>query len=207
MAASGPERERAERERVRAALIQLVGEHGYRDVSIRELRQLARVDRARFARLFGDLDGCFSAVWEQVDAELDAKILAAVESGGGWIDRTRAAIAAYFEYLAEDPARARLYLVDAALLPEAPGFSRERSTARLIDHIDTARREFDLDGDVTHFFAEAAAGAVRDRAHRLILEGRAEALPEQVSGLMYMVLLPYVGAYAASRELDSESGD
>jgi AcrR family transcriptional regulator len=108
----------AQRDRLLRAVIAAVGADGaggFRDVTVADIVRRARVSRAAFYAHFTDKEDCFLAACRQGGLLMADRVRSAVRSQPA--DATaeqllRASIAAYLEFLVEEPLFARAFYVD-----------------------------------------------------------------------------------------------
>jgi AcrR family transcriptional regulator len=189
------------RERIAAAMVELAGDHGFEAVSIEALCELAQVGRAHFDRCFADLEDCFLGLHEEVVVQLCARVAAACDGRDAWHDRVWAAGLAAMRFLQEDPVRARFLVV--AVNGAGPGAqtSRDRIVQGIADLLDHGRGEVDGRRPVSRCTAEIAAGAVYGTVLGKIESGSIERGEEFLPELIYLAVMPYLGARAAEDEL------
>lgn len=196
----------AERERIRAALIELVAERGFLQVDEGLLAARARVGVTAIPRLFGSLRGCFSEVWHQIDRELAEALQAGFdEKPGFWNERLRRGLEALLVDLDENPGRARLYLLDAPRVSDALIARREMTQARLAEIIDRGREEMQAPRDIPDLVAEAVAGAIWYRLEGRLRAGLTGSLRAELPLITYFAVLPFCGMEVAKSELDRKS--
>jgi AcrR family transcriptional regulator len=102
----------------RAALIdaglELLGSQGWQATTVRGVCAQANLTPRYFYESFEELDGLLLAVFDEVAADAAAAVLAAVtEAPNDARAKARAAIAAFVEFVTEDPRRARVLFVEA----------------------------------------------------------------------------------------------
>jgi AcrR family transcriptional regulator len=190
-----------ERDRIGAALIELVAARGYQWTNVDHVIEQAGVDRATFARHFESLEDCFVATWEGVDRELSRLMAAAFRRREDWQDRLRDALLAGLEYLAADESRARLYVAEVVYVSDRMRDRQRDTMTRLSSTIDLGRADAGNGGGAAPEIADAVAGAIWHRVHQLVQSGRGEELTEEVPRFMYIAVLPYRGAAEAEAEL------
>lgn len=187
-------------EAIERALVELVAESGSAEVGLAELLVRSDVDRATFAASFSGVQGCLEATWERMTDEHIAVVESAAAEGS-WRDGLRAAAYAALRFHQEDPVRARFFLVEVLAAGEFAQRRRELMMNAFIDLIDAARRELPDPESVPRSEAEAIVGAIYSAAVAGMQEGGIEKLPELVPQLLYIAVLPYLGAEAAEEEL------
>jgi AcrR family transcriptional regulator len=99
----------SQRERLLAAMLECVGEHGYAATTVPQVVARARVSRNGFYALFEDKAGCFLALCDQLGDELLSELYAHA-------DRFEDGVHVYLRWWQDRPAFARAYLVE---LPSA----------------------------------------------------------------------------------------
>ncbi len=117
------ERERQRRERLVQAGLTVFGEQGYHAATVREVCKTAELTSRYFYESFDSMEALFEAVYLSVSRELMAKTLAVL--GATPLDPQKlaeAALRTFLEFVREDPARARVMLIDA--LTVGPGINR-----------------------------------------------------------------------------------
>jgi AcrR family transcriptional regulator len=191
----------AERRAIEAALVTLAAKYGYTDLRLEELLQRAGVAREEFEREFASLDECFSLTWRRIDEERRQLTSAALDGERDWRSGIRAALAAALGFLAEDPDRARFYVIESVSAPESHAGPREEAVRRIRAAIAAGDPNHERPELMTRALADAIAGGIWMRLSTVIGEGRAAELPGELSQLMYFVVLPYFGRRAADEEL------
>lgn len=105
------EAERNQRERLFAAMVATVAEKGYEATTVADLVKLSGVSRSAFYRHFEDKQACFLAAVEAiVEPTLDR--LRAEDSGSSGIERARQAFESVLEAIVEQPAAAKMCVVE-----------------------------------------------------------------------------------------------
>jgi AcrR family transcriptional regulator len=191
----------SERDRLCAALIEMVAKRGYQSTGVGHVVERAGVDAGAFARHFDSLEQCFAAAWESVDRELGARMRAAYGRRGDWQDRFRSALEAGLEYLASDESRARVYAAEVIFVSEEMRDRQRAALTRLSTTVELGRVAAGERDRTPAGIGEAVAGAIWHRVYQLIQAGRTTELPDEVPRFMYIAVLPYRGARAAEAEL------
>jgi AcrR family transcriptional regulator len=189
------------RDRIRAAIVALAAERGYRATSIEHVMKRAGVDRVTFDHHFESLEECFSAAWDELDTDLRRSMEEAFASRDDWQDRLREALTTGMRFLAADEVRARFYISEVLVVDDRMRDRQNRAMDRLSLAIDLGRENPGSDQPPLGV-AEAISGAIWHRVHQLVQAGRTADLPDQVPRFMYLAVLPYRGADAAQAELD-----
>jgi len=192
---------RSQRERLLEAAVRVVAEKGYAAATIGDLTAEAGVSRTTFYELFGDKEACFLAAYDNAVETLVRRVIAAYESEQRWPQRARAGLAALLEALAEEPALARLSLVDIG--SDGPVAQRRyRATVQRLTPLFDEGRDWAPGGrSLPPNTSRMAIGGVTGLIADELLAGRAEQLPDLLSDVLFATLVPYIGPDAAAREV------
>ncbi len=105
----------AQRERLLRAVIAAVADAGFHNVTIADIVRRAKVSRAAFYAHFADKEDCFLAATRVGGRLMASRVVHAVRAlpaGTRAEDALRAGIAAYLEFLTEEPAFARAFYIE-----------------------------------------------------------------------------------------------
>ena len=191
------------RARLHEALLDLCFERGFPRVELGALLARADVDRTAFAREFDGLEDCFFAVFGAEVERYRRQAAKLPAQPGGWRERVRSAAYALYRFLAADPRRSRLIVVESRAAGERTLLFADRLIEELFELIDGGRRELADPDSLTRATAEAIGGGIFNQLYAIL--GRGGALPpegEIVPQLMYCTVLPYLGPAAARQELE-----
>ncbi len=186
---------RSQRERLLAAVVQVVAAKGYEATTVADILGEAGVGRESFYELFADKRECTFAAHAQLVDRLETRVREAYLGEGDFPRRLRAAAAAALAWFAADPAAARFTLVE--LFAIGPG-AREIFHAgfhRFVALLDAGLE--DGAGPEIGRATTLAMGAIATRAYEEVVLGRAERLPELTAEVTYEMLVPFVGEEAA----------
>jgi AcrR family transcriptional regulator len=104
-----------QRARLLRSVIAKVGRSGFRDVTVADIVRGARVSRAAFYAHFADKEECFLAATRQGGILMADRVAAAsrrLAANAGAEATLRASIAAFLQFLAEEPMFARAFYVE-----------------------------------------------------------------------------------------------
>ncbi len=196
-----PDPDAERRQRIAAAMIELVAEQGYGATTVRQLLERAGVSRAVFRRLFGGKQACFLAVYEEMSESFCSEVFTAFEREEGWRDGLRVAAYAAARWVAAHPNEARYATIEMMVAGEFAVERREATLSRFVDLIDAGRELAEEPESVSRAMAEGAIGGVIGPLTRNLRRG-ARAQPEDfVPELMFLAVRPYLGIEAALEEL------
>jgi AcrR family transcriptional regulator len=189
------------RERIATAAVELIGNNGYAVTSIEAICERAHAARSHFDRCFADLEDCFLSLHDEVTAEFCEQVMSAYGGPETWHDRIWAAGWAAMRFLREDPVRARFLMVEVNGAGSSAQAHRDRIMQRCADLLDAGREELDDPKSVSRCTAEVAAGAIYGTILTKIEAGWIDRGEEFLPELIYMAVMPYLGARAAEDEL------
>jgi AcrR family transcriptional regulator len=190
-----------QRARMLSAAVEAIEENGYARLTVAQVISRAKVSRKTFYDLFIDREDCFLAVFHRTLAQMSSRVVEAYEHEVSWREGVRAGLATLLTFIDEEPELARLCVVDAlGGGPRVLG-ERARSLAQLRKVIDQGRSAGASRREPPGVTAEGVIGAVFAVIHTRLLERSAKPYIGLHGSLMSMIVLPYLGARAASREL------
>jgi AcrR family transcriptional regulator len=196
-----------QRTRLLAAMVQVADAHGVANVTVANVVTRAGVSRRTFYELFSDCEDCLLAALEDAVARAAARVLPAYEAQqGAWRARIRAGLIALLELLDEQPHLARLLVVEWLAAGTRALERRRELLESLAGAIDEGRGVRSTGGGgsaVPQLTAEGIVGGVASVLHTRLLDAQAgERLVELANPLMATIVLPYLGAAGARRELE-----
>ncbi len=189
------------RQRIAGALIELVAEQGVEATTVAMICARAGVDRAGFDRWFHSKEDCFLRVLDEVAAELCLRATEAYARPLRWHDRIWAAAWAAMRFFQEDAARARFLVLEVNGVGSRAQARRDLVLQRMADLIDAGRTEIPGCAAVSRSTAEMVSGAIYGTMINKVRAGAIERGEEFLSELVYMAMMPYLGARAAEDEL------
>lgn len=191
-----------QRSRMLAAALEAVEEVGYARMTVAQVIGRAKVSRKTFYDVFTDREDCFLAALEEAGGQVGGLVREAFEGEPAWRDGMRAALTELLLLLDEEPALARLLLVEA--LGAGPRVLERRANVleSLAKAVDRGRFVTSAVREPPEVAAEGVVGAVFAVLHTRALERNGERFACLLGALMNIVVLPYLGGRAASRELN-----
>ena len=197
-----------QRERILAAVADVVSAASYGEMTVEGIIVTAGISRRTFYEHFRNKDDAFLAAYDAITTQLVGEVLPAVEAADGFAARTAAGLGTFLDFLASEPAFARMCIVEAlAAGPEAIR-RRNDTMGAFADLIDRNAQEL-LAGEVAPgLTAETIVGGIYEVVYTRVLRGEIRDLPALLPDLTYAALLPYLGPEAAAAErrrlLDSQ---
>jgi AcrR family transcriptional regulator/DNA-binding MarR family transcriptional regulator len=191
-----------QRTRVLTAMAEVAGELGAADVSVAHVVEHAGVSRRTFYGLFGDREACFLAAFERAIVVAEAYVSARYDSTADWAKRIRAGLEALLGFVEQEPALARLAVVESLGAGAKALELRRGAFDRLVAAVDAGHSEMNGNSTATALTAEGVVGGAASVIHGRLVSGESRRITELVNPLMSMIVLPYLGSAAARKELD-----
>jgi AcrR family transcriptional regulator len=195
-----------QRARILSAMASVVSEHGLPSASVSSVVSRAGVSRRTFYELFADREECFLATFDQALSVAGAAVLPEYERPGPWREQIRAGLAAFLEFLDEEPDMGAVCVVHS-LGAGPPALERRRRIVQgLIAAVEAGGPEGGKGANGkaaagAPLTGEGVVGAVLAVVHARLVQPTGRPMVELLGPLMHMIVLPYQGAAAANREL------
>lgn len=189
--------------RILVAMAEVASERGAGSVTVAHVVGRAGVSRRTFYDLFADREECFLAAFQEAIGRVGAQVIAAYECEAGWHERIRAGLWALLVFLDEEPATARLCIVES--LAAGPRVLERRAVVMraLVRAIDEGRTAVPKKAtQPPPLTAEGVVGAVLSVIHTRLSEANPKPLSGLLGELMGVIVLPYLGQASARKELN-----
>lgn len=193
-----------QRGRLLGATVDVVEEVGYSRLTVAQVITRAKVSRKTFYDLFEDREDCFLAVFDEGIERIGALAGEAYAEQSSWRDAVRAGLLAILSFMDDQPALARICVVDA--LGAGPRVLESR--ARVIEQLkrvvaegEPAAQRRSRKGQAGDIAVEGVVGAALTVLHTRLLERNHAPLVNLLGPLMSLIVLPYKGSRAAGEEL------
>ena len=187
--------------RLITAVIDVVAGVGFAQLTVTRVIDRAKVSRKTFYDLFSDREDAFLAALEQETSGALRLARAAYEEKESWREGVRSGLECLLVLMDDEPAIARLCVVEAlAGGPRLLGF-RAELLVRLAHVIDRGRESEDAGYDPPAITADIVAGGILSLLHTRICDEPDHLLVDLTGPLMSMIVLPYLGPRVARREL------
>jgi AcrR family transcriptional regulator/DNA-binding MarR family transcriptional regulator len=194
-----------QRERILAAAIGVISDVGYHRLTVRRIIACARVSRKTFYDVFRDSDDCFHAAFARVLEQLGGVAHAAYQQEPEWRDGVRVALAELLAFLDSEPRLGRLCVVEALAGDQEILRERASALAALAEIVDRGRSA--ANGRVLpDLIAPGVVGGIVGLIHTRLVTEPEDPLEALLGVCMYLVVLPYLGAEEAARELELPVG-
>ena len=189
-----------QRERILAAVADVASAASYAEMTVEGIIVTAGVSRRTFYEHFENKDDAFLAAYDEITALMVPQIFAAVEAASGFADKAAAGLGTFLDFLASEPAFARMCIVE--VLAAGPDAIARRNNAMkaFADLIDYNARELLDDSVPTALTAETIVGGIYEVVYSRVLRGEIKELPGLLPEVAYSALLPYLGPETAAAE-------
>jgi AcrR family transcriptional regulator/DNA-binding MarR family transcriptional regulator len=194
-----------QRTRILEALAEELSERdgGTSAVTVTHIIARAGVSRRTFYELFVDREACLLAAFDLAVERAGARMLPSLDSETRWRDGIRVALAAFLGFLEEEPDLGRLCVVHTLGAGSEVLRRRTEVLKELWEAIDRGRLESPAGRAPSNtFIAEGVVGAVLSVIHTRLQTQEEQPLMQLFGPLMSIIVLPYLGASVARRELD-----
>ncbi|MDX6609879.1 MAG: hypothetical protein QOF85_1804 [Solirubrobacterales bacterium] len=192
-----------QRERMLLATAELVAERGYQKTTIELIAKTARVALSTFYEQFSSKEECFLAAFDETmeaAAEVFDELL---DDEQPWADQISAGLEVVLEMVVNEPARARLCIVEA----QAAGGEALRRYQGMLERIAPKLREGRIHnpraGRLPDGLEVAIVGGLAWLVHQRLIAGQEEDIKGLLPEMLQVTLTPYVGEVEAGRAADA----
>jgi AcrR family transcriptional regulator len=190
-----------QRARLLGAAVPAVDELGWSGVTVADIASRARVSRRTFYDLFSNREDCLLAVLDDAVARVERELAHAdCGDGSSWVERVRMGLWTVLCFFDRDPVLARVCVVQSARGSRKALEAREEILARLARALDEGGSHSARATRTPPLTAEGLVGAAVAILYKRLLAGGRAPLSDLHGDLMGMIVLPYRGSPAASRE-------
>lgn len=180
------------RRRMMDAIAELTADQGYEATKIADIVRRAAVARKTLYDNFDGKEDLFLSAVDSAMTEMRAVVEEACErTSGPPEDEIVAGLSALLDWIAEHPAPARMYMVEAI---SATPSSARLYDAGMRDFVELLRRKAPQGMDLPETIEESLAGGVAWILQQQIRRGEAEQVGDLLSELSQFLLSPYLGA-------------
>lgn len=188
---------RHQRARIINALALETSEKGYRQVTVADIVKRAAIARNTFYENFRSKEDCFLATQEFAMSAALERVVAAAGELDEWPERVRAGLAAFLDFVAEEPSLARTCMVES--LSAGPGAVRyyEESQQAFVSLFRLGRDVSPHGSELPETLEEAIIGGVFWIVYQRLAVAEVAAVPQLLPEVVEFALTPYLGAEAA----------
>jgi AcrR family transcriptional regulator len=182
-------------------MVEVVSERGVGRATVSHVVARSGVSRRTFYELFDDRGDCFLAAFDEVVGRMASFVVPAYRRPGRWREQIRAGLSCLLEYLDREREAGRVVIVETLGAGPAALERRGQVLARLVEAVDAGADPTRRGEGPVPLTAEGVVGGALSLIHARLLDGKGERLTGLLNPLMSMIVLPYLGAAAARREL------
>jgi AcrR family transcriptional regulator len=191
------------RRRMMEAIAKLTARMGYDATKIADIVRAARVARKTLYDNFEGKEDLFLAAVDFYLAEVRERVEAACEeSSAPWQRQVEAGLEAFLGFVAEQPAAARMCMVEA--LSATPSSAR-RYDAAMAGFVELMRRRVPVEAGLPDTLEETLVGGVAWIVNQQIRRGEAESASDLFGELSDFLLSPYHGVAGVTIEPGDET--
>ncbi|MBB4663351.1 TetR/AcrR family transcriptional regulator [Conexibacter arvalis] len=179
-----------QRERLLDGMAQTVAAQGYAATSVADVLKIAGVSRRTFYERFSDKEDCFLAAYDAIVAVALERVRGACAEAPEPDLRLERGLDALLQVLAEEPAFARLGIVE--VLAAGPrGLARRDETLRLfVGFIQDHREQLgDAGAPPSGLVSQAIVGGIYELLYSHIVRGEADRLPELNADMLHYTFM------------------
>ena len=169
--------QRDQRERLQAAMIELIARRGYRAVRILDVTKLARVSRPTFYSLYADKEALFLGAYNEISGRAARAVMKAYDAEVPQDKREAEAIRTVCALAAAEPDAMSLWAL-GAFGAGAKALERRNDIAEALERVIRSSRDPTASERTTDLTAKVLIGGVRDVLIPYLRTGRASELPQ-----------------------------
>jgi AcrR family transcriptional regulator len=182
-------------------MAEAVADEGVRTVTFADVAARVEVSPRKLREQFADVEEGLLAAFEWITRRAGATMAEAYNEESRWVEAVRAALAAALALVEQEPALARLWIVDSLGAGPRVLRSRARAVATLCEYIDRGRLQAASRTEPPAITAEGVVGALLAVLQTRLLAPNPAPPSNLLGELTSLVVLPYLGSAAAKREL------
>jgi AcrR family transcriptional regulator len=190
-----------QRSRMVGATFDVVAERGAGNMTVAHVVERSGVSRRTFYENFEDREDCLLASFERALTLASQRIVPAYESEKAWQQRIRAALIALLAFCDEQPNVVRMLVCESQASGPRVAQRRRDILAQITKIVHLGRKEGKAE-HLSSLAAEGIVGGVLAVIQTRLTDAERKPLISLTNGLMSMIVLPYLGAAAARRELE-----
>lgn len=178
-----------QRERILSAVAQATAELGYAEMSVEAIVVRAGVSRRTFYEHFKNKEDAFLAAYDAVVHQMARCIRRAYLNETTVLERLRAGIRAYMQFLADEPESARMCIVEVLAAGPRAIARRNEAMRMFAEIIEDNIHELIPGCRRAALTAETIVGGIHEVVFRRILADRIDELPGLADDLLVTILM------------------
>lgn len=189
----------AQRSRILDAVTNLTAVNGYAGLTIEDIASEAAVSLQAFYEHFENKEDAFLVAYEFGHTRALSLVEDAFRTAPTWRDGVRNGLAALIDYLASEPAYARLALLGTLISTPRANELYDDGVASYARLLSPGFEEVPKRSRPPPIAIEAIAGGLQELFFHYAVQDRIDDLPELTTDATYIALAPFVGAEEAAR--------
>lgn len=196
-----------QRQRIMRATAEAVAERGYQATTVAQIVRAAHTARNTFYETFSSKEEALLATFDWAAEESIGRVTEAYASTeeDSWSASMRVGLKAFLDYIAEEPALARLCLIEAISAGPAAIDRYEATIQRFAKLFRLGRRVSDKGSELPATTEETIVGGIVWIIYQRLAAGEAEKVPQLLPEIVEFALTPYRGRERA--KLAAEAPD
>jgi AcrR family transcriptional regulator len=192
------------RQRILQGMLESVGTKGYEQTTVQDAIEAAGLYRQAFYDSFDDKEDCYLQALDAGSAWVELAMRETASGSSTWRGRLRGALAGLLGFLDAQPEVGRALFVEVHAAGPRAVQKRTEAMERAAELMDRAREE--SEDAAPAISAEAVVAGILAVLHGRLSSAQTDGFEQLLPELMYLAVLPYFGAEAASAELRGEGG-
>lgn len=189
----------SQRERILAAVVELVSERGYPPVTVADITKLAHVSKRTFYEMFKDKEESFLAAFDIVADYLHRLIADAVEPVEGWPQKVSVALEEILRFFVAEPQLAKICMVDPLTAGPRAAERYQEAIAGFAPLLRPGRKLRRAKSELPASTEATIIGSIASLIGREILAGNTAAIQSLHEDFVSFALTPYLGASKAGK--------
>jgi AcrR family transcriptional regulator len=186
-------------ERLLAALAECLYERGYEETTVAIIGKRAGVSKSDFYKRYESKDACFIAAYDDAVERIHAVVLAACAERDDWAGGVLDALEALLVFVVDDPARARLVLVEGLRAGKGVYDRYQEALQSFVPYLRDGAPAPAGGSRPPEATDEAVVGGISSLLARRMLAGGIEPVDAFLPEIGEFALTPYLGAPEARR--------
>lgn len=186
-------------ERLLAALTEILYERGYEETTVAMIGKRAGVSKSDFYKRYESKDACFLAAYDDVVERIRQMVRAACAGRDDWATGALDALEGLLVFLVEEPARARLVLVEGLRAGRGVYDRYQEALQSFVPYLRDGAPAPAGGPRPPKATDEAVVGGIASLLARRMLAGEIEPVGDFLPEIGEFALTPYLGAAEARR--------
>lgn len=189
-----------QRRRILRAIGELVGEHGYGDVTVEMIVKRARVSFKTFYKHYPGKEECLLDLCDNTFDFAEKQIRGRLAADPGpWPDQVVLALRTLVDLIVAEPVIARAVIVESPTVGPAITERYEEATRALVPLLRVGRRFNPRGAELPKTIEDTLAGSIFWSAYQRLMVGEVDQLAASLPVLTELILRTYLGQAEASR--------